>query len=347
MINVNPDPSDMKGHITRMGDHMLEALQIVTDAMRSFEMPQHGEFNEVVICGMGGSAIGGDLAASYLRDVAVLPVEVVRSYRLPKHVSKRSLVIVSSYSGNTAESLTLFEQAVARGATILCVTTGGELATRAAIRNLPIIKLPGGMQPRAALAYSFVPLLVALSSFFELGDPQISITETAYHLKELSVLYGQATSGNSSYDLAATLRDKIAVVYSSDDLSSVNLRWRGQLQENANHLAFGNVLPELTHNEINAWEFPAGFADGIHLIALRDAEDEHSEVTKKMDATISLLSKRGVKISQVRANGKNKLERFFSLISLADWTSYHLALLQHIDPTGIPAIDELKASSHF
>lgn len=334
----------MHSHITRMGDHMIEALEIVTQSMSSLKLPELDAISEIVICGMGGSAIGGDLVASYLRDVAPLPIEVIRSYRLPKHVSTRSLVIVSSYSGNTAESLSLLEQASKRGAKIICVTTGGTLEAKANANHLRLVKLPGGMQPRAALAYSFVPLLVIISSLLKLRDPQDIIIGAGQHLKELAVQYSKAETGNPAFDLAEKLAEMIAVIYSSDDLSSVNLRWRGQLQENANHLAFGNVLPELTHNEINGWSFPTGYAKNIHLVLLRNSEDDHPSVLQKMDAVTALLKKRGLGITELKADGKNKLERFFSLISLADWSSYHLALLEKIDPTEIPAIDELKRS---
>ncbi len=334
----------MRSHITRMGDHMVAALEIVMEAKSSFKLPVLDSVSEIVICGMGGSAIGGDLVANYLRDVSPVPIDVIRSYRLPKHISTRSLVIVSSYSGNTAESLDLFEQAMTRGAQIVCVTTGGELEAKAVANNLPLVKLPGGMQPRAALAYSFVPLLVLISAVLKLKDFGDTIIGVGQHLKELAVLYSNVGNGNPAYDLAEKLTDKIAVIYSSDDLSSVNLRWRGQLQENGNHLAFGNVLPELAHNEINGWSFPIGFAKDIHLVILRSREDDHPSVLRKMDEVRALLIKRGLGITELTAIGKNKLERLFSLISLADWSSYHLALLENIDPTEIPAIDELKRS---
>jgi glucose/mannose-6-phosphate isomerase len=297
-----------------------------------------------VICGMGGSAIGGDLVASYLRDVSPLPIEVVRSFSLPKHVSQKTLAIVSSYSGNTAESLSLFEQARESGAQIICMTTGGELEALAIKHQFPLIKLTGGMQPRAALAFSFVPLLVFVSAVLQLEDPREKIVGTAKALKQFAVDCASESKANPAKMLAEQLRNKIAVVYSSDRLSSVNLRWRGQLQENANHLAFGNLAPELTHNEINGWGFPERFGEQLYVILLRDTDDDPSPVSVKLNAIHALLTKKDVQVTEVSASGNNNLERIFSLISLADWTSYHLAILEGIDPTSIPAIDELKRS---
>jgi glucose/mannose-6-phosphate isomerase len=153
------DKSDMAGHISRMGTHLRETVQLCS----ALTLPISGnECTGVIILGMGGSAIGGDLARSYLTGKLSIPVTVNRSYELPSYANAKTLIIASSYSGNTEETLSAFEQAVAKKLPILCITTGGTLGKRAKELNLPVIIVPGGMQPRAALAYSFVPILLAL-----------------------------------------------------------------------------------------------------------------------------------------------------------------------------------------
>jgi len=335
-----PDPGNMRGLIANMGDHVRDAVKIMQTHHNGLQaLPRAEQLSSIVVCGMGGSAIGGDLAAAYVERESPIPIRVVRSFSLPHFVDAASLAIVSSYSGNTAEALALYKEARTRGLQCICVSTGGELARRARANGDLFIALPAGMQPRAALAYGFIPLLIIFSEVLDLPRLE-ALDEVANALDQWAAIRVSETSDEAA--LAKQLIGKIAVIYSSNALETVNLRWRGQLQENANHLAFGNVLPEFAHNEINSWEFPQDLLARMHVIALTNEVDDDPRLTEKLRAVTQLLERRGVEVSYVAAMGETKLERIFSLISSADWTSYHLAMEQGVDPTPIPAIEDLK-----
>ena len=240
----------------------------------------------------------------------------------------------------------MFDEAAKRGAKIICITTGGKLAELATLHKLPIITLPTGFQPRAALAYSFVPVLMTLERIGFTSGESANISDTAELLDKLSKEYGASnlTEANHANMLAHTLLAKIPVIYSASDLfDSVNIRWRGQIQENAKHVAFGNVLPEMNHNEINGWDFPHTMQEKFQVIFLRSPQDEHHQVTKRFGILHEVLTSKGVEVKEFTAQGNTVMARMFSLISLADWTSYYLALLAGVDPSPVPVIMQLKS----
>jgi glucose/mannose-6-phosphate isomerase len=340
------DPGKMGDAIAGMGDHLRDAAIRTKQALDTFTLPKKSEIANIVLAGLGGSAIGGDLVRSYILAHGDVPFAINRTYNLPGFVNEKSLVIASSYSGSTEESLSMFSDAQKRGAKIICITTGGKLSDLAKQNNLPLIILPTGFQPRAALAYSFVPVLLTLEKIgFTSGETE-NINDAAGMLGKLSKEYGSANmnESNAAHMLAHTLQSKIPVIYSASDLfDSVNIRWRGQIQENGKHVAFGNVLPEMNHNEINGWDFPHNMQDKFQVIFLRSPQDEHSQVTKRFGILHDVLESKGVDVKELTAQGNTKLARMFSLISLADWTSYYLALLEGVDPSPVPVIQTLKA----
>jgi glucose/mannose-6-phosphate isomerase len=340
------DQSKMGDAIFGMGGHLRDASILARQALDRFSLPQKNEISNIVLAGLGGSAIGGDLVRSYLLSKLSVPFTINRTYNLPGFVDENSLVIVSSYSGSTEESLSMFAEAEQRGAKIICITTGGKLAELAKRHHLPIIILPTGFQPRAALAYSFVPVLLTLEKLgFTSGEAE-NIKDAADLLDKLSKEYGSAnlTGSNTANTLAHSLLSKIPVVYSaSDHFDSVNIRWRGQMQENAKHVAFGNVLPEMNHNEINGWDFPHNMQDKFHVLFLRSPQDEHPQVTKRFGILHEVLTGKGVDVKELASQGNSLMSRMFSLIALADWTSYYMALLAGVDPSPVPVIQTLKA----
>jgi glucose/mannose-6-phosphate isomerase len=173
-----------------------------------------------------------------------------------------------------------------------------------------------------------------------------NISDAADTLDKLVKEYGASnlTEANHANMLAHTLLSKIPVIYSPSVLfDSVNIRWRGQIQENSKHVAFGNVLPEMNHNEINGWDFPHTMQEKFQVIFLRSPLDEHPKVIKRFDIVRDVLLSKGVEIKEFTAQGRSPLARIFSLISLADWTSYYLALLESVDPSPVPAIMQLKS----
>ena len=301
------------------------------------------KIQNIVITGLGGSAIGGDLLRAYLADKCDVPVIVNRHYYFPEYVGKNSLVIVSSYSGNTEETVSAYKDAVKRKAMIFCITSGGEVEKIAKKHKHPYVKIPGGLPPRAALGYSFFPTLIALSKLGFIKDQKKGINETLALLSAMSVKYANHNaSDNRALNLAKTLHGKLPLIYSgADKLDTVNTRWRGQISENAKTLAFGHVFPELNHNEIVGWEVLTDIMKKIHVVILRDSED-YKRIKLRMDISKGIIGGLADGITEVFTEGKSLLARTFSLLYLADWLSFYLAMLNGVDPSPVKKIDFLK-----
>ncbi len=310
----------------------------------------------ILILGMGGSAIAGEILRTYAAftpGADHLDIRVHRGYWLPPAlVDRTTLVIASSYSGNTEETLTSFELARLRTPYVACLTSGGQLQQRCNELGLPLISLPGGFPPRGALGFSFFTLLLLFLRLGYFRKAACQLTESALsptsdRLKELAELYGNPEAeGNPTVRLAYQLRTRVPIIYASERMEAVGLRWRQQLQENAKHAAFGNVVPEMNHNEICGWLFPAGFPrDGVHFLWLQDPED-HPRIQLRINYTQKLLVPHVPSESHTVfcPHEPHFLTRLFSLIALGDWVSYWLALLHRMEPTEVQVIDDLKRS---
>ncbi len=341
------DSSDMFQTLKDFPQQIRKACEIGRDAA---PFTSDDSIKKLLIIGMGGSAIGGDLLRSYLAVTSGadhIAVSVSRGYSLPGTVDSDTNVIGSSYSGNTEETLAAFAAAVERTTKLACITTGGRLEELAANAKSPIIKIPGGMMPRCALGYSFFPMLYLVlksgSVSNETADEiHASLKELLSVMIEKSSLYSQANEANPALQLAVRLRGKIPVIYSaSERMDAVNLRWRCQIQENAKNAAFGNLLPEMNHNEINGWSYPLDLSNEFSVVILRDIDD-HEKVKVRFDALEEILSDNGIKNSQHFGQGEHLLARMFDLIYFGDWVSYYMALLNQEDPTPIPLITKLK-----
>lgn len=301
------------------------------------------KIQQIVITGLGGSAIGGDLLRAYLADKCKIPVTVNRHYYFPEYVGKNTLVIVSSYSGNTEETTSAYKDAIKKKAMIFCITSGGEVEKMAKKYKHPYIKIPGGFPPRAALGYSFFPTLIALSKLGFIKNQKKEIKETLGLLNALSLRYSNHdASDNLSLNLAKTLHGKLPLIYSgADKFDTVNTRWRGQITENSKTLAFGHVFPELNHNEIVGWEVLTDLMKNIHVVILRDKED-YQRIQLRMNVTKGIIGSLADGITEVYTEGKSLLARTFSLLYLADWLSFYLAMLNGVDPSPVKKIDYLK-----
>lgn len=300
------------------------------------------EIKNIFFAGMGGSAIGGDLIISCLGQDLKIPAFVVRNYYLPVFVDRSSLVIVSSFSGNTEESLSCYDHAREKGTQVVCISSGGELSKKAKADNIPLITIPGGIQPRAALGYLSVPLLVMLTrtGLVQIEDQDFDETEQLLENKKDS--YSPDAKDNFALSLANRLKNKIPVLYSAVDfLQIVGNRWKGQFSENAKVLAFCNVFPELNHNEIVGWERLPEVLSNFQIIYLRD-EHDFSRTQKRMKITQDILERVTSPIIELWTEGNSRLARLFSLIYLGDWVSYYLAIINGIDPTRIDKINLLK-----
>lgn len=297
----------------------------------------------ILLTGLGGSAIGGDLLRAYLSEELKVPMTVNRHYTLPAFVGTSTLVIVSSYSGNTEETIAAQKEATKRKAKILCISTGGAVTEFARKHKQPCIKIPGGLQPRAALGYSFFPLLVALAKGGFVRPKDRDIKETLALLKSKAQQYGNPEAAeNPALALAQKFAGKLPIVYSSShQLDAVNLRWRGQIEENAKQLAYGNLLPEMNHNELVGWNMLKEFLRATHVVFLRD-KGEHKRVAVREKITRNIVAEYASGTSEVWSEGKSLLARMFSLVQFGDWVSFYLAILNKQDPTPVKAIDYLK-----
>lgn len=341
------DPADMYSAIKNFPQQIADAIEIGKGGPKVKKNAKR-----VVILGMGGSAIGGDLLRSYIsafKDHGGVDVIVNRDYN-PPLVGKNDLLIASSYSGNTEETLSAYNAARKNAGEVLAITTGGKLAKSAKSAPYNTITLPSGLQPRAALGFSFFPLLYTLTVKSQLfgetvkKETEKGIGETIELLTTLSDMCSMGPDNdNAAYMLAKEINGKVPVIYSATErLDTVNLRWRGQIQENAKYLAFGNLIPEMNHNEINGWSHPAKLVEKFVTIYLHD-KDDHKQNKKRLAITRDIIGNTSGGTISVEAQGKSALARMFSLIHLGDWVSYYLAAMNGVDPSPVPVIESLKA----
>jgi len=336
------DKTDMFGLISTMPDNLIDGMRIARDA--DLGHLETETYHSLVISGMGGSAIGGDLAKSLLIESAPIPIFVQRHYNLPGFVNKRSLVICSSYSGNTEETLSAYRKALSTGANLLVITSGGELASRAKADHVPSVIIPSGIPaPRAALGYSLAPLLVIL---FRLGlcpPPFEEIEDAASAMRTKLKHYQPENNDNPAISLAEEIHGKIPVIYAAqDNFDAVATRFKGQICENAECLAFANVFPEFNHNELVGWGELYEFSENLMTIIMRD-QDDHPRIKARMDIIAGILREKGVNVHELSTFAGDKLTRILLTIQFADFVSYYLALLNQLDPTPVKPIDDMKS----
>jgi glucose/mannose-6-phosphate isomerase len=333
---------------------MLELIESFPEQCReakrigdSFDLPKafRQSYKNIVCVGMGGSAIGADLVRSYIADDAKVPLSVNRNYTLPNFADEDTLVIASSYSGNTEEVLSAYRDARARGCDIIVITSGGKLEKIAKEDSSPCIKIPSGLPPRSALGYSFFPLLILLSKIGIIKDQSLLIDDAIKVIKKIRdgrLGYKVRFKDNQAKKIAFSLYGKLPVIYaSSDHIDSVATRWRGQLAENSKTLASSNLFPEMNHNEIVGWVNPKTVIKNGIVIMLRDAAD-HPRISKRMDITKNIFKQEKIKVIEVSFLGKELLARIFSLIYIGDFVSFYLAILNGSDPTPVERIVYLK-----
>ncbi|MDE2731335.1 MAG: bifunctional phosphoglucose/phosphomannose isomerase [Bacteroidota bacterium] len=307
------------------------------------QWPQR-ECTGVVVAGMGGSAIGGDLLKALSSDHSRLPIATVRSYTLPAWVDASTAVIASSYSGNTEETLTTMDEALARGAQVLAITTGGRMAQKAQDHRVEMALLPAGLQPRAALPYSLSALLTVCERLNLVSFTDQQWQEAAEVTQaQAERLRDPSAPDNPAIAMARTLQGRFPVVYSSEQLEPANVRWRNQIHENAKTLAVGNLLPEMNHNEIMGWARFGSELGQLAVIALRDRED-HPRTQRRLEVTRSLLKPHAACWHEVHSQGRGRLARLLSLMYFSDWVSLYLAILLKVDPSPVGLISRLKAA---
>ena len=323
------DSDDLLAVVLSIPDHLRDALWRIETARL-----QPVEASAAMVCGMGGSAIGGDLAAAALGDQLTRPLLTVRGYELPSWSPVGSAVLCSSYSGNTEETLACYDAAEALGAQRVVATTGGELAESARRDGVPVIGLPSGMPPRAAVVYMFCAAaeLAALAG----AAPRIhtEIDAAAAHLSDRA-----ETVAARALEIAEEIGDSLPVIYGADLTTSVAYRWKTQVNENAKLPAFASPLPEATHNEIAGWE---GSKGRLTCVLLEDS-DQHPRERRRSQALGELIGPNASRVIRVEAEGETRAARILELVMLGDLVSLALAAGNGTDPSPIEAIDALKA----
>ncbi len=286
-----------------------------------------GKINKILVCGMGGSAVGGDLLKIYMHD-SKIPVFVVRDYKVPNFVDENTLVFAVSYSGNTEETLAAFEDAQKKKANIVSVTSGGELAYKAK----KSIKIPPGLQPRASLGYLFFPMLGVLNNSNIINVQKDEITEM------LDVLSNTDEFRSYGEKLAKKIGNRTPIIYSSDLFGPVAYRWKTQFNENSKSAAFSHVFSEMNHNEIVGYHSMT--KEKFISIFIRDIDD-NERIKKRMDITKEIISSR-VDVEEIKTKANFLLSRIFSGIYYGDFASYYLAMEHKVDPTPVTVIENLK-----
>lgn len=321
---MSTDPSNMLKAIEDFAQQCRTALELPKGIAVS------GKVDKIAVIGMGGSAVGGDILKAYMQDLrnSKIPVFVVRDYKVPSFVDENTLVFAVSYSGNTEETISAFEDALRKKAKIVAIASGGVLSAKAK----KLIKIPAGLQPRAALGYLFFPMLGILNNS---GIVDVKSSEIAEMLDILSDTGDFKIVGER---LAKKIQNKIPLIYASEPLSPIAYRWKTQLNENSKVPAFYHVFSEMNHNEIAGYQ-SMGKGD-FAAIFIRDKCDDE-RIKKRMDVTKEIISTR-VDVEELFTRGEHLLSRLFSGIYYGDFVSYCLALANRIDPAPVTVIENLK-----
>ena len=294
------------------------------------------QFSNIVVTGLGGSGIGGSIVQNYVFDKLKVPFIVNKDYFLPSFVNKQSLIIVCSYSGNTEETLAAMQQAIKAKATVVCITSGGQVAEKANKKNFDCILVPAGMPPRSCIGYALVELLFVLNHF-ELIDNSFE-KDIRAAVKYMSA--NEKDTQKKAMAIAKKLFGKLPIIYSSSTFEGMAIRFRQQLNENSKLLGWHGVIPEMNHNELVGWR---DVADDKAVILLRN-KDDYERVQTRMEINKKIIKKHTPNVIEIYSEGKSYWEKIFYLIHLTDWVSVFLADLRELDATEVKVIDFLKGS---
>ncbi len=328
-------------------DDMLEVLERFPEHIE--EVVEESEFNllpfqpdNIVVTGMGGSAIVGDTLKSFLANRIQIPIYVNRDYTLPSFVNEDTLVIVVSYSGNTEETLSAARKGLKEGAKVVAISSNGELEEMCKERGIVFLEAPSGYPPRAAFAFMFVPVLLLLSEL-QVYDSDVDIIDSVSRLKDLrdNIKAEVPTEENEAKKLAERIHGKIPIIYGHSIYNAVANRWHTQFNENAEVLSWYGAIPEMNHNEIVGWKGDDCTDKFIPILLRDDKEDE--KIIERIELTKELVFEGEVDdIIEVWTDADTQLARILSLVYLGDYISIYLALLREKDPSPVKIIDELK-----
>lgn len=318
--------------ITDFTKHLTEALEIGQAAVLA---PFDKQINNVLISGLGGSGIGGTIVSQLTEQESSVPINVNKDYSIPAYVNEHTLVIISSYSGNTEETLSAMKQACNQEAEVVCITSGGEVLKMAEEHSLNHIIIPGGMPPRACLGYSLTQLFFMLNHYGIIGN------SFEGEIGKAITLLGEekANIHEASKDLAKAIHNTTPIIYTAANFEGVGIRLRQQLNENSKQLCWHQVLPEMNHNELVGW---ASGTDQLSVIMLRNNSD-YERTQTRFETCKEIFARYTPNVSEVFAKGNSDIERALYLIHFGDWLSWYLSELNGVDAMEIEVINYLKS----
>ncbi len=334
------DQSNMLGDLAKTSEYCQDAIK------RAKKVTVSKNFipKNIVVVGMGGSAIGGELLKDWLRDNLPVSIEVCRDYVLPAYVNDDTLVIANSYSGNTEETITAFLVAIQKKCNVLVVTSGGLLGEFCKRFHVPHVLIPSGLQPRVAVPYMFFPLPIlmakmgVISSVEDDLEAAIKVIETVTKQNKSDI----PTKDNHAKTIAEKILGTIPVVYGFRQYTSVANRLKAQFNENSKLPSKSESFPEINHNETVGFNAPNDLLEKISVILIRDP-DEPLEIKNRIETSTELVFQKAKTITEITAKGLTKLAKMFSILCVGDYVSVYLALLQNKDPTPVKIIDKVKA----
>ena len=334
------DKDDMYQSIWDFPENIVDAIELSENITLKNE---YRDVNNIIIAGMGGSAIGGDVVYSLIKNEIKIPFVVNRGYDLPAWANSSTLIICSSYSGNTEETISILEKAKSLGAKVIGITTGGVLESLCKNYSFDFVNIPSGLQPRAALAFSFIPLLYILKKTSLINVEVSSWLKSSVDLiKSKRAEYSSDKEINPVYQLANKLYNKLPIIYAdSGSLETVAVRLKGQICENSKILAYHSIYPEMNHNEIVGWENNKEYFSNYYVLWLID-EEMNSRNKSRKNIVSEILSDLNVSQQEIKVDGNSFKERFLLLIHYGDWLSYWCAILHNTDPSPVKNIQTLK-----
>jgi len=331
------DKNNMLSYLENIAEHYKMARKNSDAISVNYSNPSN-----IIIAGMGGSAIGGEILQNWVKDKINVPLEVIRDYSLPAYANSQSLVLVLSYSGETEESLSTFLDALKKGCMIYCISSGGNLIKHAKRLGVPHLMVPSGMPPRAALPYMLTPLLLLIEKIGLVNTVSEELVEAINILKQISKdnLPEIPANKNKSKQIAIGIANTVPVIYAFGIYSSIAHRFKQQFNENSKIPSAWDIFSELNHNEIVGWEQIGKFSKNYSLIFLRD-KIEPIQIKSRIEITKS-ISSLPLKTFDVWSKGNSDLAKMLSVLCIGDFASVYHAILNNIDPTPVNTINLLK-----
>lgn len=337
------DSEDVLGAAERFGEQCREAWAIGRSARN---LPNADGVESIVVLGMGGSGISGDVVQAVIEPRLPLPFRTFKGYGpLPEWIGRNTLVFAVSHSGETEETLAAFEEIHNRGARAVAVSSGGTLAELAGSYGVSHIKIPGDLQPRSSLGFLALPIIAVLVEIGLVPDCSDDVDEAVATLADMGKRCGRdiPTEENAAKQLARSLGGRVPVIYGGEGLGAVAAyRFKCDLNEHAKTLAFAHVLPEMNHNELESWSSLAELSQANFVVVLLRDSGEHERTTVRFELTRSLLERNVAEVLEVRSEGAGPLERLLSLVMTGQMTAIYSGLANDVDPGPVPIMQKLK-----